>query len=242
VSDAGSRRPGVGHARATDPAAEILEQLRGLADPERARSEQAYLKSGRDFLGVSVPAGRRVVRAVLADRSIVDHDEVVALALALWSGAYFELRRAAVEVLAARVEALGEADLPLIESLVRDAETWALVDGLAGEVAASIVARGVTPGIGAWLDRCAVDPESFWVRRLALLALLRSLKSGSTEWSRFSRYADGMVAEREFFIRKAIGWVLREVSKRDPELVREWVDAREGRLSGVTRREAVKFL
>ena len=223
-------------------AAQLLEQLRGLAEPERARGEKAYLKSDREFLGVPVPAGRRILRAFLSTHGIEDHDDVVALARALWSGPIHEQRRAAVEVLSARTAVLGDADLPLIADMVRDGETWALVDGLAGEVAATIVARGVTPRAGEWLDRCAADPDSFWVRRLALLALLRSLKFDSTEWERFSRYADGMLAEREFFIRKAIGWVLREVSKRDPDLVRGWVAAREGMLSGVTRREAVKYL
>jgi len=51
-----------------------------------------------------------------------------------------------------------------------------------------------------------------------------------------------MLAEREFFIRKAIGWVLRETGKRQPDLVATWLAPRAARASGVTMREAVKWL
>ena len=82
----------------------------------------------------------------------------------------------------------------------------------------------------------------FWVRRSAMLALLIPLRQGEGDFDRFGRYADGMLEEKEFFIRKAIGWVLREVSKKRPELVFDWIAPRTHRASGVTMREAVKYL
>jgi len=91
------------------------------------------------------------------------------------------------------------------------------------------------------LDRWATD-ENFWVRRAALLALLRPLRRGEGDFDRFARYADMMLAEREFFIRKAIGWVLREVSKKRPALLRELVASHGAQMSGLTRREATKYL
>jgi 3-methyladenine DNA glycosylase AlkD len=230
--------------------------LAPFADATRAEQERAYLKSDRTFLGVSVPDSRKVVRQYLRDRAIDAHDDVVALALEWWDGPVFEGRRAAVEALAARVGLLGAADLPLIESLVRDGETWAIVDGLAGDAAGRIIeacvgtderSRPDLPAeVGELLDRWSVD-ASFWVRRLSLLCQLRSLKSGAPDvdpplWLRFCRYADSMLDEREFFIRKAIGWVLREVSQQRPALVRAWVDPRLDRMSGTTRSEALKYL
>jgi len=68
------------------------------------------------------------------------------------------------------------------------------------------------------------------------------VRRSSADFGRFAAYADGMLDEREFFIRKAIGWVLREVGKRDPETVYEWLMPRINRTSGVTVREAVKHL
>lgn len=78
--------------------------------------------------------------------------------------------------------------------------------------------------------------------RPALLALLRPLRAGGGDFDRFAGYADRMLEEREFFIRKAIGWVLREVSKKRPQLVYDWLAPRISRASGVTLREAVKYL
>jgi 3-methyladenine DNA glycosylase AlkD len=92
----------------------------------------------------------------------------------------------------------------------------------------------------ASLDRWALD-DDFWVRRAALLSLLEPLRAGAP-FVRFAGYADAMLDEKEFFIRKAIGWVLRETGKRRPEEVYEWLLPLARRASGITLREAVKYL
>ena len=74
------------------------------------------------------------------------------------------------------------------------------------------------------------------------MSLLRPLRRGEGDFDRFARYADMMLAEREFFIRKAIGWVLRDTGRRRPDLVAAWLEPRAGQASGVTLREAVKPL
>ena len=104
-------------------------------------------------------------------------------------------------------------DLEFLGDLVRKCTTWALVDPLSrpGE---DLLDRGM-PGLGTVLDGWSVD-KNFWVRRYSLLVLMRSLVSDDEQWSRFVRYADSMIEEKEFFIRKAIGWVLREVAKVRP--------------------------
>jgi 3-methyladenine DNA glycosylase AlkD len=79
------------------------------------------------------------------------------------------------------------------------------------------------------------------VRRTALLAELKPLRAG-VSFERFARHADAMLDEREFFIRKAIGWVLRETGKRRPLEVIEWLAPRTHRASGVTMREASRYL
>ena len=91
------------------------------------------------------------------------------------------------------------------------------------------------------LDRWAVD-EDFWLRRAAMLALLVALRRGDGDFDRFGRYADAMLEDTEFFIRKAIGWVLRDTARRRPAMVYQWLLPRAARASGVTLREAVKPL
>jgi 3-methyladenine DNA glycosylase AlkD len=90
------------------------------------------------------------------------------------------------------------------------------------------------------IDAWASD-EDFWVRRSVLLSQLEPLKAGAS-LERFGRHADAMLDEKEFFIRKAIGWVLRDHAKRRPDEVFEWLRPREARASGVTMRDAVKYL
>ena len=97
------------------------------------------------------------------------------------------------------------------------------------------------PELNRTLDCWAVD-DDFWLRRSAMLALLRPLRRGGGDFARFGRYADRMLDEREFFIRKAIGWVLRETAKNRPDLVYDWLLPRMARASGITVREAVRWL
>lgn len=218
-------------------AAGIEQQLRAHGDPARAVKERAYLKSTLDHIGVPVPVTRKVVRA--AAKELTDRAEVIAVARALWEKPIYERRLSTVELLAYRTGSLTPDDLPFIESLLRQAKTWALVDHLAEAVAGDIVRRN--PAAAEVLDRWAIDPD-FWIRRSALLALLGPVRKGNGDLQRFSRYADGMLDEREFFIRKAIGWVLREIGKRNPEWVADWLAQRQGRVPALAVREAVKYL
>ena len=218
---------------------ELDAGLRAVATPERAVQERAYLKSTIEHYGVSVPEGRSVARAFVKAHGDIGHDDVCALAVALWDGPVHERRRLAVELLERWVDRLGPDDLPLLERFLREASTWALVD----EIAPSVVGPLVThhPELGATLDRWARDPD-FWIRRAALLTLLLPLREGGGDFERFTRYADALLDDPEFFIRKAIGWILRDTAKRRPDLVFDWLLPRAHRASGVTIREAVKPL
>ena len=213
--------------------------LRAAGDPERAEKERAYLKSDLEHYGTSVPAIRRVATRLGRAHPDLDHDELVSLVELLWHDPVHERRMAAVELLDAYVDRLGPDDMALFERLLRGSRTWALVDGLAASVVGTVVDR--SPTAASVLNRWSVD-EDVWMRRASLLALLVPLRQGASDFDRFGRYADSMLDEQEFFIRKAIGWVLRDTSKRRPDLVFEWLLPRAARCSGVTVREAVKYL
>lgn len=228
--------------RASDarPSADALEAaLRAVGRPERAVNEKRYLKSDLEFIGVDATGMRAVTRQFLREWGRLDHDALVALAEALWERPIHERRAIAIDLLDRHRRLLGPEDVPLLERLLRDSHTWAYVDALAGHVVGDLVERD--PSLTSTLDRWAAD-EDFWIRRSAMLALLRSLRRGEGDFERFAAYADAMLEEREFFIRKAIGWVLREVSKSRPGLVYQWLAPRTHRTSGVTIREAVKYL
>jgi 3-methyladenine DNA glycosylase AlkD len=218
-------------------AAEIESALRAVGTPERAEGEKAYLKSDLTFFGTTVWQIRAAVKEPTRGKAL-DHDQLVELVELLWSEPIHERRMAAVMLLDLHPKLLSAADLPLVERLIRESRTWAYVDALAGDVAGSLLAAD--PGVEATLDRWATDPD-FWVRRSSLLAELRPLRAGA-DLGPFLRRADAMLDEKEFFIRKAIGWVLREVSKKRPAEVADWLAPRTHRASGVTMREAVRYL
>ncbi|HEX6655118.1 MAG TPA: DNA alkylation repair protein [Candidatus Limnocylindria bacterium] len=220
-------------------AARIEGRLRDLGTPERAAQEQRYLKSDLEFLGATVWQIRAVVKAYLVELEPLDHDQLIGLVEALWTEPMHERRMAATVLLEMRGGLLSAADLPVLERLIRESLTWALVDGLAGDVVGDILAADEAATLPV-LDRWAAD-DDFWVRRSALLAWLQPLRHGAS-LDHFLAYADAMLDEREFFIRKAIGWVLREVGKRQPDAVADWLAPRTHRASGVTMREAVKYL
>jgi len=219
---------------------QIVVALQDAADPARAVQERAYLKSDLEHLGVRVPETRAIVKRALPTRPPADHDLVVGVAEELWAEPVHERRVAACHVLELHAAALDAHDLPLLERLLREARTWALVDVIAPNVVGPLFE--VDPaGVGPTLDRWNGD-EDFWVRRASVLALLRPLRAGEGDWDRFTRYADALWLEREFFIRKALGWILRDTAKRRPDLVFDWLLPRAATASGVTIREAVKPL
>lgn len=226
-----------------DYVGEVLNQLWMAGSPERAESEQRYLKLTRPFIGVDVPSTRRIVKQRFGALGDPDERFVRAAVDGLWEFAEFDARRAGVEtaVHAATLGLLGIDDLDWIRPLIADAETWALVDPLAIGVAGTIADVDRSAAVDVVLDGWSTSPV-MWVRRSSMLATIPSLRRDLGRWDQFCGYADQMMDERDFFIRKAIGWVLRDTGRRQPDLVAEWVAPRLDQMSGVTRREAVKYL
>ncbi|HET6437761.1 MAG TPA: DNA alkylation repair protein [Anaeromyxobacter sp.] len=216
----------------------LLAALRPQGASQRARMEKRYLKSDLEHLGLTVPAVRRTTRE-FARAHPLDGAGRAALVRELWARGIYELRAAAVELLVSSHRSLEPADLPLLEELLRDAHTWALVDELSARCLGSLADRFAA--VRRVLPRLGRDPD-FWVRRAALLAHLLSLREGRGELAAFGRLAEPLLGDREFFIRKAIGWVLREAGRRDPESVATWLLPRAERAAHLTVREAVRYL
>jgi 3-methyladenine DNA glycosylase AlkD len=217
----------------------IVRELARHGNRERAVGGKAYLKSDLEFIGVTAPVLRKTVLAIARAQPLATSAALFQTVNELWKRRVFELRAAGVELLMHRDDLVTAASLPALQKLVRDSYTWALVDPLSTAVIGTLYERA--PGIAKTLDAWAKH-DDFWVRRAAMLAHLKQLRRGAGDFARFARYADAMLDEREFFIRKAIGWVLRETSKKRPALVADWLATRVARASGVTLREALKYL
>ncbi len=219
---------------------ELEHNLRAVGDEGRAVGAKAYLKSDLEFIGVAAKPLRAVARAILADHPEIDRQALVELVLALWQRPVFELKAVAVALLERRSGDLVTGDLGVVEDLLRRSHTWALVDWLCTKVAAPLAEReSVTTA--AVLERWSRD-DDFWIRRASMLSQLPALRAGGGDFELFARFASRMVAEKEFFIRKAIGWVLRDVSKKRPDLVFGFLLDHVHEVSGLTLREGSKYL
>jgi len=214
----------------------VEARLGELADAGRAVQEKRYLKSDLRHLGVRLPDVRKVAITAAAG---LGRTETLALVDELWAAPVHERRMVAIEVLIRNTPLLTADDLAAAERLLRASHTWAYVDALAVKALGGLVTR--YPPLAGTLDAWVAD-ENFWIRRTALLALLPGIRTGEADLRRLSAYGDALIEEREFFIRKALGWVLRELAKRDPAWVTSWVRERTTTISGVTLREAVRHL
>jgi 3-methyladenine DNA glycosylase AlkD len=226
----------------TTPAAArafFRKRFMAVGTPARATQDQAYLKSDLRFYGTSVPDIRKAGADFARAHPDLTRTELRAIVSALYATDWYDLRSAAIALLGRYGRQLRASDLPWLAGLVRSSDTWAHVDWLAADIIGGVVER--YPASLRRLPIWAKD-ESFWVRRTALLAQLRVLSRGEGDFELFARLAGGMLEEREFFIRKAIGWILREVSKKRPELVHRFLRQHRHEVSGLTLREGAKYL
>jgi 3-methyladenine DNA glycosylase AlkD len=212
--------------------------LREQADPVRAAGAQAYMKSAIPFLGVRVPEVRRLAAAVVARYPFGSADQLRNTVLELWRSAEFrEERYAAIDLTGGRLVAGHLTMLPVYEEIIRQGAWWDFADGVAGRICALLQVHRAE--MTAVILRWSTDPD-FWIRRASLTAQLKAKADTDTELLR--RVIEANLSEPEFFIRKAIGWSLREYAKTAPEWVEAFVAAHEDTISPLSRREALKNL
>ncbi len=218
----------------------VIAALRDAADPLRAARQQVYMKSEMPFFGVGVPQCRQIAGRVFNTHPLADAQAWETAILDLWrKAAHREERYAAVELLHFRRYSrwLEPTRVPLIEELVVTGAWWDYVDAIASRGVGTMLAAHPRP-MKAALRAWAKD-DDIWKRRTAILAQLRARRATDTKL-----LADAIrpsIGMSEFFLRKGIGWALREYSKTDPVWVTEFVATHVG-LSELSRREALKHL
>jgi 3-methyladenine DNA glycosylase AlkD len=216
----------------------VRTALRGAADPARAPQMQAYMKSPMPYLGVSVPTVRRLVRIEAKARPPASPGALADTVAMLWRAATHREERYAATALTAVPAARGlqtTALVPLYHEMITTGAWWDHVDELSQRIGALLVdyPDELRPTIGAW----AHDPDR-WLRRASVICQLGLKDATDTELLRDAILAN--LHDRDFFLRKAIGWALREYARTEPDWVRAFVESHE--LSPLSRREALKHL
>lgn len=192
------------------------------------------MKSPMPFYGVPVPEARRMTRAVAKGET--DADVLLDSAIQLWNDAtHREERYAAMTLLGLRPLRADPRLIPVVEHMVRTGQWWDITDELAHRVADAHDAR---PAETADLVRRWSVDDDFWIRRVAILSQLG--RRDRVDRDLLAEVIEPNTADRELFLRKAIGWALREYARVDPEWVRRFVAEHE--LSPLSVREALKHL
>ena len=214
----------------------VRSALRAGGDPERGRGMQAYLKSAEPCLGVRLPEVRRLATEAARQHPLASVAEVGAAAESLWRGAtHREERYAAIAVTGLPVAHAALDLLPLHQEMITAGAWWDLVDGVAPRIRDLLLTHPaqLRPVLRDW-----ARSEDRWLRRSAVIAQLGARER--TDRTLLAEVIEVNAADREFFVRKAIGWALRDLAKTDPDWVRQFLADHE--LSSLSRREAARHL
>ncbi|MEI5102367.1 DNA alkylation repair protein [Streptomyces sp. PmtG] len=207
------------------------------ADPVRAADMRAYMKDVAPFLGLTSPVRRDLARTVLAGTPRPGEADCAALALRCWRLPEREYQYFAVDYLRRHVGRCTSGFLPVARYLVTTLPWWDTVDALAAHVVGGLVAAD--PKLAVDMDAWSED-DDLWVVRTALLHQLRYKER--TDADRLFAYCERQAGHPDFFIRKAVGWCLREYAKTDPDAVRAFVDRHRDALAPLSVREALKHI
>jgi 3-methyladenine DNA glycosylase AlkD len=217
--------------------AAIVERFEAARDPASAQPMARYMRDQFPFLGISSGPRRALQRQSTAD-TLVERDALLAAVEQLWPLAEREYQYAACDLLVRHVKLLDAGDLDLVGRLVTTKSWWDTVDALAINVVGPLV-LGDRPAGDRVIDRW-IDDDDLWLARTAILHQNRWRER--TDERRLFELCQRRAMESDFFIRKAIGWALREYSKTAPEAVRGFIAAHDDALSGLSKREALKVI
>lgn len=217
----------------------IRTALHAEANPEKAPQMQAYMKSEMPFLGVAAPVRKVVLRACLAAHPLPSEAAFRTAVMQLWREAtYREARYLALDLAThRRHRAYQTLDmLPLYEEMIVVGAWWDYVDQIAAHLIGGLLQHYpdvLKPEMRAW-----AHGTNLWKRRTAILCQLRF--KAKTDLPLLYGCIEPAIDSSEFFLRKAIGWALREYAKVDPAEVIRYVEANADRLSGLSKREALR--
>jgi 3-methyladenine DNA glycosylase AlkD len=224
----------------TDLVAAVRGGLAELADESSAEQMRAYMKSEMAYRGVPNPPRQALTQRVFAEYPLPDKASWLAAVLELWRGARFrEERYCAIGLAAHRPYVVWrEPDvLGVYEEMIVTGAWWDYVDELAIRHVGPLLAdhrAALTPVIRAW----SVDAD-LWKRRASVICQIKA--TTDTDVDLLADCVEANLDERDFFLRKAIGWALREHGRTDPRWVLNFVTAHP-ELSPLSRREATRRL
>ena len=209
------------------------------SDKEFAKGAQRYMKSEMPYYGVRSPIKKKIDFKLKKKHKIESFGEWNNIIGELWDNAKFrEERYAAMTILGQYKEYHTLKIIPLIEHIIITGAWWDFIDGISPNTVGSLLKKypkEMRKTLKSWNNS-----NHMWLRRASILAQLK-FKDETDEKLLYS-FIKNRMHEKEFFIRKAIGWVLREYSKTNKESVRKFINRNKNGLSNLSIREGSKYI
>lgn len=220
---------------------ELRDAMEAVANPEDAAIMQRYMKTDQPFYGIKRPVRSKIFREAKGRYPGITGDEFESIVRHLWRGKYREDMYMALEVVDGYQKQYVSIDhWQLYTEIVHSAPWWDTLDWVVTRYVSPILQRNpqLTDEVFSWSDH-----ESFWVRRASILAHLNHKKDAKeTNEEILEATILKLAHEKEFFIRKAIGWVLRQYTRKNPQWVIDFVAEHEEKLSSLSKKEALRLL
>jgi 3-methyladenine DNA glycosylase AlkD len=216
----------------------VRRELVDRADAGKAVLMAAYMKTSMPFYGVPKPEREQVCREVTNRFTISNRTDYERVVRGLWKLPHREEKYFAIDVARAWREFIVPESIPLYRKMIEEGAWWDFVDEIAAHLVGAVLLRN-RKEIAPTMDRWVTDPD-LWIRRAAIISQLTH--KDKTDHQRLFRYSLAQAAEKDFFIRKAIGWALRQYAYTAPDRVQAFVTKNRTRLSPLTYREASRVL
>lgn len=216
---------------------ELRDELEEVANPDKVAGMEAYLKGRFSCLGVSSPDRNDVAKPLLKAVRTASEDELLTFVQACWDEPEREFHYIGADALRRGAKKLSANSFDDVRTFIETNSWWDTVDNLASNTVGPMLTNH--PELLTHMDDWIDDPN-MWIARTAIIYQLKYKDAADGE--RIFEYALRRASDTEFFIRKAIGWALRQHSRVDPDGVRTFVEANAEVLSGLTKREALRLL
>jgi 3-methyladenine DNA glycosylase AlkD len=214
----------------------LVEEIRGLADPVRAEYAKKYMRNQFEFIGPDTKRLRECISQYTKVNGYPDISKLSDFSLKLWELPEREFQHTAIHVIRKMYKKIRIEDILWIEKIIVQKSWWDTVDGIAGWICGDyfkMYPEQIKPITGRWMVS-----GNMWLQRSALLFQLKYKQN--TDTLLLANFIEQLSSHTDFFIRKAIGWILREYSKTNKQWVQEFVNSHS--LSGLSTREASKYL
>lgn len=206
------------------------------ANSHSAVQMKKYMRDQFEYYGISSPIRKEIVKEIFGSYQLKEKDEFVKFIETCWAQPQREFKYAAMDVSIRQLKRMDSGYIDLFEKLIAKESWWDTVDGLAPNIIGSIIHKNLA--LRSSYSLKWIESDNFWYQRSAILLQLKFRKQ--TDFDLLKTLILRRADSKEFFVRKASGWALRQYSKFEPALVEKFIS--ENKISSLAVREGMRII